>query len=168
MWYAGLARHFSTKAIIVALLTTTMLAGCGTDAENNSKQTLGKVLGAGLGALAGAQLGSGKGKLIAVAVGAIAGSWFGGELGKSLDRADQAQMQRNTQDGLEYGKTGASVAWNNPDSGNSGSIKPTQTYQKAGGQYCREFEQTVYVDGNEETATGRACRESDGTWKIVG
>jgi len=153
--------------MVMLLLAAFLLTGCGTDLENNPKQTLGKVLGAGLGALTGSQFGSGKGKLAAVAIGAIAGSWFGGELGKSLDRADKAQMQRNTQDGLEYGKTGAETTWNNPNSGNSGAIKPTQTYQKANGQYCREFEQTVYVDGNEETATGRACREPDGTWKIV-
>lgn len=105
---------------------------------------------------------------MAVAIGGLAGAYFGGELGKSLDKADRAYMRRNTQDGLEYSKTGTTTSWKNPDSGNSGTITPKQTYRKADGQHCREFEQTVYVDGREEAATGRACREPDGTWKIVG
>ncbi|MEK9724160.1 MAG: RT0821/Lpp0805 family surface protein [Rhodospirillaceae bacterium] len=150
-------------AVVVAAPS---LTGCATD-ENGRKQTIGTVLGAGLGALAGSQFGGGKGQLVGVAVGALAGAWFGGEVGKSLDKADRAYMERTTQSSLEYGKSGVKSAWNNPDSGHSGSVTPTQTYQKADGQYCREFEQTVYVDGKEQAATGRACRETDGTWKIV-
>lgn len=160
--------NFAPRSAVAALGVILILGGCAADVENNPKQTVGKVLGAGLGALAGSQVGSGKGQMIAIAIGALAGAWFGGEIGESLDAADRAYMERRTQESLEYGKTGATAAWNNPDSGNSGTVTPKQTYQKADGQYCREFEQTVYVDGQEKVATGRACRESDGSWKIVG
>ena len=149
------------------LVSTVLLGGCATNMEQNPKQTMGKILGAGLGALTGSQIGSGKGQMVAVAVGALAGAWFGGEIGESLDKADRAYMERNTQEGLENSKTGAVSSWRNPDSGNYGTVKPTQTFKKADGQYCREFEQTVYANGKEESATGRACREGDGTWKIV-
>ncbi len=44
---------------------------------------------------------------------------------------------------------------------------PTRTYQTASGENCREFESTVTIDGREEKATGRSCRQPDGTWKIV-
>lgn len=144
-----------------------ILAGCSGDMQNNPKQTLGTIVGAGLGALAGSQVGGGKGQMVGVAIGALAGAWMGGEVGKSLDKADRAYMSRTTQDSLEYGKTGVSSSWRNPDSGHSGTVTPTQTYQKAGGDYCRTFEQTIYVDGKQETATGRACRQADGTWKVV-
>ena len=154
-------------ALSISLAFATILGGCVTDMEKNPKQTMGKILGAGLGALSGSQIGSGKGQMVAVAVGALAGAWFGGEIGESLDKADKAYMQRNTQKSLEYGAIGAKSTWKNPDSGNSGSVTPTQTFQKADGQFCREFEQTVLVNGKEEAATGRACRESDGSWKIV-
>ena len=157
----GLRLSALALAVIIA-------AGCATDMENNPKETLGKIFGAGLGALTGSQVGSGKGQLAAVAIGALAGAWMGGELGKSLDKADKAYMQRTTQDSLEYAKAGATSTWRNPDSGNSGTITPTQTYRKASGENCRTFEQAIYVDGKEETATGRACRQPDGTWKIVG
>ncbi len=154
-------------ALTLSLTSASLLGGCVTDIEKKPKQTLGKILGAGLGALTGAQIGSGKGQLVAVAVGALAGVWVGGEIGESLDKADRAFMKRNTQKSLEHSRTGTTSSWNNPDSGNSGTVTPTQTFQKANGQYCREFEQTVYVDGKEQTALGRACREPDGSWKIT-
>ena len=160
-------RNSGSCGFYLLLLSILFLNGCVFDLEQNPKQTVGKVLGAGLGALTGAQIGAGKGQLISVAVGTLAGAWFGGEIGKSLDKADQAFMKKNTQESLEHGKSGATSSWKNPDSGNSGSVTPTQTFQKADGRYCRDFEQTVVVNGEEEAATGRACRESDGSWKIV-
>ena len=160
--------RFLSQPLVVLTLTTFITSGCVTDMQNNPKQTLGKVFGAGLGALAGSQIGSGKGQLASVAIGALAGAWMGGEIGKSLDAADKAFLNRTTQQSLEYSKSGATSSWRNPDSGNSGTVKPTRSYQKASGEFCRTFEQTIYVSGKEETATGRACRNPDGTWKIVG
>ena len=75
--------------------------------------------------------------------------------------------QRTAQQSLEYNQTGQTAAWRNPDSGHSGTVTPTRTYRTADGQNCREFEQTIYVDGKQETAKGRACRRADGTWQIV-
>ncbi|MAH84270.1 MAG: hypothetical protein CBB68_07975 [Rhodospirillaceae bacterium TMED8] len=149
------------------VLVMIALTGCISNAENKPKETLGKILGAGLGALAGSQIGGGKGKLAAVAVGAIAGTWFGGELGQSLDKVDKLYMAQTTQYSLEKEKTGTTSTWTNPDTGNSGTITPLETYQKSDAKNCRTFEQTIYVDGKEETALGRACRQANGTWKIA-
>ena len=38
----------------------------------------------------------------------------------------------------------------------------------AGGSQCREFQQTVMVDGRSEQIYGTACRQPDGTWKVIG
>lgn len=35
-------------------------------------------------------------------------------------------------------------------------------------QECREYQQTVTIDGKPQKAYGRACRQADGTWKTVG
>jgi hypothetical protein len=32
---------------------------------------------------------------------------------------------------------------------------------------CREFQQTITVGGQTQEAYGTACRQSDGSWKIV-
>lgn len=161
-------RQSSFKSAAAILLVSIAVGGCQSSMQDNPKQTLGTIVGAGLGGLIGAGVGSGKGQLAAVAIGVLAGSYFGGEIGQSLDKADKAYMDKNAQEGLELSKTGTTTAWRNPDSGNSGTFTPTTTYQTSTGENCREFETTIYVEGNEESATGRACRKNDGTWKIVG
>ena len=35
------------------------------------------------------------------------------------------------------------------------------------GNYCREFQNEVIINGRAEQAYGTACRQSDGTWRIV-
>jgi surface antigen len=156
----------SISRISAVLIVGVTLSACQS-MQDNPKQTGGTLLGAGLGALIGSQVGSGKGQMAAIAIGALAGAWGGGEIGKSLDKADRAYAERTAQDGLEYAQVGQAQAWRNPDSGNSGTFTPTKTYQTTDGRNCRQFETTIYVDGKQETGTGRACRRSDGTWQIV-
>jgi surface antigen len=155
------------KKIALIGLSVLLLAGCA-DAEQKPGETVGKIIGSIVGGVAGAYLGKGKGRLITTAIGAVAGAWIGGELGRRLSETDKTLMQDNTQDGLENNETGTTSAWSNPDSENSGTFTPTKTYQQANGEDCREFEQTIYVDGRDETASGRACRTADGTWEITG
>jgi surface antigen len=142
-----------------------LLAACASD--SGPKENLGTLIGAGLGGLAGAQIGSGSGQLAAVAGGTLLGAFLGKEIGASLDKADQAYANQTAQDTLETAPTGQSGTWTNPDSGNSGSLTPTKTYQTASGDYCREYQQTVTVGGETETAYGTACRQPDGSWKVV-
>lgn len=151
------------KPIAGMILLIGGLSAC----ESAPKQTVGTLLGAGVGALVGSQLGGGKGKLAAVVVGTLGGAYLGSEVGKSLDAADRVYMERNAQQTLETTKGGTRTAWKNPDTGNSGTFTPTRTYAATSGENCRQYESTIYVDGREETATGTACRQPGGTWKIT-
>jgi surface antigen len=135
--------------------------------QDNPKQTMGTILGAGTGALIGSQIGSGRGQMVGIAVGTLAGAMLGSEIGKSLDNADKAMSQRTAQASLETNRTGQTSSWRNPDSGNSGTYTPTSTYRSTSGQDCREFEQTITVEGRTERAMGRACRQPNGTWQVV-
>ncbi len=150
-------------ALPVALVLA--LAACAPG--QGKKQTGGTLIGAGLGALTGSQIGGGRGKLAAVAIGALAGAYLGSEVGKSLDRADLLARKNTTQNALEKNRAGQVSSWSNPDSGHSGTVTPTRTYQTASGGPCREYQQTVTIDGRTEQAYGRACRQSDGSWKIT-
>ena len=100
-------------------------------------------------------------------IGAVLGGIVGSEVGKSLDRADRAHMHRTTQQSLESQRTGEPSTWSNPDNRHSGTVTPTRTYRRDSGENCREFQQTVTIDGRTERAYGTACRQSDGSWKIV-
>ncbi len=155
------------KLTRIALPVALVLALSACQPGQGNKQTGGTLVGAGLGALLGSQVGGGRGKLAAVAIGALAGAYLGSEVGKSLDRADRLAMQRTSQKALERNRSCQSSGWSNPDSGHSGTVTPTRTYQTASGRPCREYQQTVTIDGKTERAYGRACRQPDGSWKIA-
>lgn len=140
------------------------LAACQ---DRGQKQTFGTIAGAALGGLAGSQIGSGTGQLAAVGAGVLLGALVGGEIGKSLDRADRAMMARTTEQALETKPSGTAAVWRNPDSGNSGTITPRPAYQNSTGRYCREYQQTVTVGGESQQGYGTACRQPDGSWRIV-
>jgi surface antigen len=78
-----------------------------------------------------------------------------------------AYYNQASQTALNTGQNGASLPWNNPQTGNSGTITPTNYYQNTSGQYCREYNQTINVGGKTERGYGTACRQPDGTWQIV-
>lgn len=153
-----------TPKIAAAVAAVVLLGAC---ADQGPKQQAGTVLGGVGGAVAGAQFGSGKGRLVGVAAGTLIGALLGSEIGKSLDRADMAYVQRTNQQAFEYGRSGTAQSWRNPDSGHYGSVVPRPAYQTSGGQYCREFQQTITVGGRTEQGYGTACRQPDGSWQIV-
>ncbi|MEK9754217.1 MAG: RT0821/Lpp0805 family surface protein [Rhodospirillaceae bacterium] len=155
------------KFLTTAVVAIALLGGCVTNPETQPKQTLGTMLGAGIGGLAGAQMGRGKGRLVAVAMGALAGAAIGNSIGQSLDRADRAQIY-SAQQVAHNAPMGRSVTWNNSDSGHHGTVTPTRDgYDRISGDYCREYENTIFVDGREETGYGTACQKADGTWEIT-
>ena len=76
-----------TKSLIMLSLIVPLTSACQTDISERPKETIGNILGAGLGGLLGSQFGSGKGQLAAVAAGALAGAYFGGGvLGQKVHR----------------------------------------------------------------------------------
>ncbi|TCS60341.1 RT0821/Lpp0805 family surface protein [Varunaivibrio sulfuroxidans] len=154
--------RFKYAITIIALAAT--LSACAETGQQ--KQQAGSVVGGVLGGVLGSNVGSGKGKTAGTIIGVLLGAVMGGEIGKSMDKVDRMYAERTTQKALETEPSGQTSTWSNPDSGHSGSVTPIRTYRNDAGVNCREFETTVYIGGKEETATGTACRQSDGTWKI--
>ncbi len=60
---------------------------------------------------------------------------------------------------------GETIIWS--DGSASGSTTAIREGQDANGHTCREFQQTIRIDGNFEEAYGTACLQADGTWQIV-
>jgi surface antigen len=141
--------------------------GAGPGEIGLNKTTGGGLIGAGLGGLAGSQLGHGTGKLAMTGIGVLAGALVGSQVGQSLDRADVAYSQQTTQRSLETLPSRQTAAWNNPDTGASGTVTPVRTFHSTTGQNCREFQQTITVGGQTQEGYGTACRQPDGSWKIV-
>jgi surface antigen len=143
------------------VLLAALLTGC---ADAGWKTAVGGLGGAAAGGLIGAAAGGGG---AGIAAGAILGGLLGGAAGNLLDQRDKRIAAEAQQRALESVPSGQSTTWRNPDSGHSGVITPVRTYQTATGQYCREYTQTITVGGKKQEAFGKACREPDGSWKIV-
>ena len=143
---------------VVAIAATLSL---GTSACTNEES--GTIIGGILGGAAGSQVGKGHGRTAATVVGAIAGGYIGGNIGRSMDDTDRLKVRHS----LENNRTNESSSWTNPDSGNGYTVTPTSTYQTDSGYYCREYTTNVVVGGRREQAYGTACRQEDGSWKVV-
>ncbi len=153
------------KTAIVPLVAATLALGAC--ADQGQKQTAGTILGGVGGAVLGSQIGGGSGRIIATAIGTLAGAMIGSEIGKSLDKADQLAMAR-AEEKAHTAPVGETIAWNNPDSGNHGTVTPVRDGRSTQtGAYCREYQTTVTVGGRQEEAYGTACQQPDGSWKIV-
>lgn len=153
----------SVTAAVLAIVSV-LAGGCAEGAGD--REILGTLLGAAAGAAIGSQIGHGDGKTAAIAAGTLMGSLIGGSAGRSLDRADRLVQLAAAERAYESAP-GETVTWRNPDSGNSGSITPLREGDAESGKYCREFKQQVTIGGKTEEAYGTACRQPDGSWKII-
>ncbi len=155
-----LVHQISAVAVAAALI-----AGCS-NTGNGEKEAGGTLVGAAAGGVIGSQFGSGSGKLVATGVGVLIGAFVGNQIGKSLDAADRQRMLA-AQQAAYTAPVGQQIVWNNPNSGNNGSITPVKDGTDASGNQCREFQTTVVIGGQSQQAYGTACRQPDGSWKVV-
>lgn len=161
-------RELIRRSLILLFLvsiSTGLHAECKSDSRD--KEVVGTLLGAAVGGLVGSQIGGGSGKKIAIGAGVLAGGLMGNKIGKSLDCQDLAYHQDTYQNSLETQRTGTASTWRNPDTGHSGTVIPTRTYMANNETPCREFTQIIRTEAGVEEVQGTACRQEDGTWKII-
>lgn len=145
------------KIALILLSFPLFLASC---AANN--EDVGTATGTVIGGLIGSQFGGGSGRVAATAGGALIGAYVGNNIGRTMDKVDRLEVQRT----LETAPVGKVVSWKNPDSGNVYSVKPTKTYY-ASNQPCREYTTHALIGGKSQEVYGKACRQADGSWKVV-
>ena len=146
--------------MLVGLVSLPLIGGCATKMET----------GTALGALAGGALAYGLGqdsskKELWTVLGIGLGAMVGSNIGKQLDERDRYLMAQTFEHTMEQAPTNATGQWQNPDTGHGGTITPTNTIV-TNGTPCREFTQTVSIGGQMQEAYGTACRQADGSWKI--
>ena len=154
----------TTKLLQATVLVSVLaLAGCE-DAGPN--QTGGTAIGAATGGIIGASLAGRHDGLAGAVFGAAIGGLIGNAIGKDMDDNDRRRMME-AQQRAYAGPIGQPIIWDNPDNGHSGSITPIRDGHTESGDYCREFQTDVNVGGQRQSAYGKACRQPDGSWKIV-
>ena len=158
------------RQTMIATALALSLAGCvapeGGYGGYGTKQVVGGVGGAAAGGLLGSQFGHGSGKLAMTGLGVLVGALAGSAIGQSLDRADQTALEQNTHAALNAQPIGQPIVWNNPQNGNQIVVTPTREGY-SGAEYCREYEQTIVVNGRRQQGYGQACRQPDHSWRIV-
>ena len=83
-------------------------------------------------------------------------------MGRYMDEQDRIRTSMI----LEHNRTDQPSAWKNPDTGSNYTVTPSRTYTVAEGP-CREFTLDARVGGNPEQLYGTACRQQDGSWKMI-
>lgn len=146
--------------IIFAGIFIFSLTGCQGQSQ---RQQGGAVLGGVLGGVLGSNVGSGQGRTAAIIGGTLLGAMVGSEVGRYMDETDELKSQQ----ALEMNRDRQTSQWHNPNTGADISTTPVNTYQTSDGNYCREYQTDIEVDGRRQKGYGTACRQPDGTWKIV-
>jgi surface antigen len=159
-------RNLSRAALAGVLLLGFGLSGCQGPYNNGigPKTTIGALGGAAGGGLIAAAAG---GHGAAIAAGVIVGGLLGGAVGNYLDTQDRMLANQAAQQAFESSPTGAPSSWRNPDNGHYGNVTPTRTFQNPNGAYCREYQQQIFIDGRPQRSYGTACRQPDGSWRVV-
>lgn len=150
---------------LVAGIALPALSACS-EGPGISGTDVGTGLGAISGAVIGSQFGGGSGKTVAAVVGALAGAWVGNKVAQGMTAQDRGYYETAATKAADA-PVGQQITWSNPQSGNQGTIVPVREGRDSNGSACREYQQTVTIGGKTEKAYGTACKQADGSWKII-
>lgn len=150
----------TTAAVLISVLTACV------PGPYRPNETAAGLTGAVIGGVVGSQFGRGDGALAATGVGVLIGALIGSEIGRSMDNNDRYRANMAIQQSYTA-RVGETVRWKNPNTGNSGTVVVLRDGTSAAGLYCREFQQSIRIDGRAAVGTGIACRQPDGTWRIM-
>ncbi len=89
----------------------------------------------------------------------------GADLAPSVGFLDRSKALRAEYRALEYGATGAPIAWRGWQ-GRRGSVIPGPKY-RVNTFDCRDYSHTVTAGGETVVARATACRRADGSWSVT-
>ena len=148
--------------IVTAVLVALAFAVSGCTSISGPNEQAGMVIGGVLGGVLGHEVGGGHGKTAATILGTLAGAAIGGSIGRNMDDVDRMKVGAT----LENVRTGVTTSWKNPDTSYEYSMTPTRTYETQAGP-CREYTLDAKIGGEDQQVYGTACRQTDGSWKIM-
>jgi surface antigen len=153
------------RKLLSAFLALSLVTGCASSGGGGITKEQG---GTALGALGGAAIGAAAsdGNWWAIGAGALVGGLVGNRVGNYLDERDQQQAYSTANYALNNNADGQMASWSNPQNNTSGYTTPTNTVETATGT-CRSYQTGVSANGQTQSGTGTACRQADGTWKLM-
>lgn len=88
-------------------------------------------------------------------------------LSRALDAEDVRRAGAAMSTALDPQGSGASVKWDNPQSGAKGSFTPVGQAYPLDGKVCRAFLAEVTANETQEKVQGAACREKSADWALT-
>lgn len=171
------------KLLVGAALATGLMVSGATPGQAEN-ELLGGLLGGAAGAGVGGAIGGGKG----AAIGGVLGLGIGALGANQLSKPKQPEQPTYVAPPPPAYQQGYAPppayqqGYAPPPAPAQGYVPPPPptTYQQ-GGQpqpapaahdafdtsYCREYSTTTVIDGAEQKSHGTACRQADGTWRIL-
>lgn len=159
--------RLSSVFIVTAFLLA--VGAAGTARADNNNAFWGTGIGAAVGSLVGSQFGHSGGNVAATGAGIVAGGVAGNVIGQSIDNDNRARS------GSASGYAApAPMTYHAPSSAPNYVAPPAPPPASAAtyldsdaGTYCREYSQSVMIDGRPQETYGTACLQRDGAWHIV-
>lgn len=84
-----------------------------------------------------------------------------------LSPAAQTLAHDNLQFALETLPSTSEQRWQSDDGRLSGIVQPIRTFRIKTGHFCREFFESVTIDGTVQSSVDTACRTLNGQWLVV-
>jgi|TARA_B100001971_G_scaffold47435_1_gene42399 surface antigen len=158
-----MGKYMKMETVIAVIIATCLMGGCaGTYTKKDTGTALGALTG---GALAYGLGKNSSNKEIWTVLGMGLGAMMGSNIGAQLDQRDRLLAGKAFQTTMETLPDGRYGGWNNPNTGNNGVFRPVRTFDNYGA-VCREFTQTIIIGNKPQEGFGMACRENDGSWTI--
>jgi surface antigen len=126
-----------------------------------NRDAIGAAIGGLAGAAIGSRIGDGDGRTVAIVVGTAIGALIGSRIGRAIDDGDRACIGH----ALEIGRSGQSVTWTNATSGTHYTVIPGAGSKTASGT-CRQFTLLALAEKQKTTQQGLACQSSQGIWQV--
>ncbi|MBM3577606.1 MAG: hypothetical protein FJX40_08070 [Alphaproteobacteria bacterium] len=89
------------------------------------------------------------------------------KLSRALDAEDIRRAIAAMSTALDPQGSGASVNWDNPQTGAKGSFTPVGQPYPLEGRICRAFHADIAVNETQESLQGAACREKTAEWALT-
>jgi surface antigen len=175
----SLSRVASLSSVLLAACLT--LTGCAGTSPGNpgpgasggdgrpgipegtcNRKAMGALVGSAIGGAIGAQVGDGASRNVAILVGAAAGALIGSHIGSKMDEADRACVG----EALEKAGDNRPVAWASSDGSTTYRVTPLARSPDTD-PACRMFELQAATSVGSSTSKANACRDKDGTWRVI-
>ena len=97
-------------------------------------------------------------------VGSTIGAGIGGKISRAMNGSDTIKTYIALSVNPEY----ISKSWKNKKTGHIYAVTPmSKNMEWKGRKNCRQYKVEAMIRGNNESKTGIACRQADGTWITV-